>query len=239
MASYVRLLFSYNFRAPDDPAYVAELAPDRLERAPLATGSAQPEDERNSASERACAAFIGWLGARDNRAGQVRKFVDFQKALAEFASSSFGATSPNGNGIGIGNGIGNGSSISISSAISSISSFSNGTGSSGRQLNVTSTEQSEPTSGSGSASGANWLAIASSGGPSKQDSRSVEQLECFNRLQLSDYYANYDIFVGLRIASWLTVLFLVFIAFVAYKTSSGSRRAATSLQRALGAREFG
>lgn len=42
--------------------------------------------------------------------------------------------------------------------------------------------------------------------------------DCFNQLQLRDYYSQYDILVGLRTASTLTILFIVFILFVIYKT---------------------
>lgn len=43
--------------------------------------------------------------------------------------------------------------------------------------------------------------------------------DCFNQLQVHQYYAGYDILVGLRIASTLTILFVVFILFVIYKTN--------------------
>lgn len=48
--------------------------------------------------------------------------------------------------------------------------------------------------------------------------KTLDLLDCFNQLQLQDYYSGYDIFVGLRIASTLTILFVVFILFVIYKT---------------------
>lgn len=48
--------------------------------------------------------------------------------------------------------------------------------------------------------------------------KTLDLFECFNQLQLQDYYSGYDIFVGLRIASTLTILFVVFILFVIYKT---------------------
>lgn len=55
---------------------------------------------------------------------------------------------------------------------------------------------------------------------------SLELLECYNQLQLRDYYNGYDIFIGLRIASTLTILFIIFILFVIYKT--GCRKGGSS-----------
>lgn len=59
-----------------------------------------------------------------------------------------------------------------------------------------------------------------------------ELLECHNQLQLREYYQAYDIFVGLRIASSLSLLFIVFILFVIYKTGChGGERASRSQLR--------
>lgn len=72
--------------------------------------------------------------------------------------------------------------------------------------------------------------------PDKQTFQQVNQLEaleCFNELQLRDYYQSYDILVGLRIASSLTILFIVFILFVIYKTGcrdNGNRPSRSQLQ---------
>lgn len=54
----------------------------------------------------------------------------------------------------------------------------------------------------------------------------ADLFECFNQLQLQDYYNGYDMFVGLRTASTLTILFMVFMLFVIYKT--GCRENSTS-----------
>lgn len=65
----------------------------------------------------------------------------------------------------------------------------------------------------------------------------MEALECFNQLQLRDYYQSYDILVGLRIASSLTILFIVFILFVIYKTGcrdNGNRPSRSQLQLSRG-----
>lgn len=72
-------------------------------------------------------------------------------------------------------------------------------------------------------------------GSQEEADRQLELLECFNQIQLHDYYAQYDIFIGLRIASTFTILFIVFILFVIYKTgcradqSPPSRKTSTSL----------
>lgn len=61
----------------------------------------------------------------------------------------------------------------------------------------------------------------------------AEAVECYNALQLRDYYQSYDILVGLRIASSLTILFIVFILFVIYKTGcrdNGGRPSRSQLQ---------
>lgn len=73
-------------------------------------------------------------------------------------------------------------------------------------------------------------------------SNSFELLECYNQLQARDYYNGYDIFIGLRIATSLTILFIVFILFVIYKTgcrdenSSRSQLRLTSSSSSGGAR---
>lgn len=54
-------------------------------------------------------------------------------------------------------------------------------------------------------------------------------LGCFNQLQVEDYYAGYDILVGLRIASTLTILFVVFLMFVIYKTGVQEGRSQLSV----------
>lgn len=57
----------------------------------------------------------------------------------------------------------------------------------------------------------------------------LDLYECFNQLQLQDYYAGYDTLVGLRIASTLTILFVVFLLFVIYKTGYQEGRSQLSV----------
>lgn len=61
---------------------------------------------------------------------------------------------------------------------------------------------------------------------------SNELLECYNQLQVNEYYQAYDILVGLRIASSLSILFVVFILFVIYKTGcrDGERTSRSQLR---------
>lgn len=64
----------------------------------------------------------------------------------------------------------------------------------------------------------------------EEEQVSGEQLhDCFNQIQMHDYYAGYDIFIGLRIASTLTILFVVFILFVIYKTNCAESRSSLAL----------
>lgn len=50
------------------------------------------------------------------------------------------------------------------------------------------------------------------------NSQILQLQDCFHQLQLEEYYSQYDIYIGLRIASTLTILFIIFILFVIYKT---------------------
>lgn len=63
------------------------------------------------------------------------------------------------------------------------------------------------------------------------NSQLTQLQDCFHQLQLEDYYSQYDIYIGLRIASTLTILFIIFILFVIYKTgcrNNGSGHCRTS-----------
>ena len=48
--------------------------------------------------------------------------------------------------------------------------------------------------------------------------------ECYNKQQIREYYSDYDILIGIRIATSLAILFVAFIIFVVYKTICHERR---------------